>query len=252
MPYFSGQGKAYIAEVTNGIPGAFRFVGSVPELNIEFETDTLEHKEATSGQRLTDLRLLIEKNASVSMTLEEFDKENLALALFGDHSDLAGGSVTGESLAGGAVTLAIGDFIRLAEPNVSALTVEDSLAAPLVLNTDYRISSAAHGTIEILSDLAGFTGAFTADYTSGAAENVRMFSAGLTEKWLRFEGLNTVLANAPVLVEVYKTAFDPTEAMNLISDEVFQMVLSGSALADQTKEADATLGVFGRVVLNIA
>ena len=41
----------------------------------------------------------------------------------------------------------------------------------------------------------------------------------------------------------------PTEAFNFISDELAQFTLNGSALSDDTKSADVTLGTFGRIAL---
>ena len=90
MPYYSGQGKAFIAAATAGVPGAFRYVGNCPILQVALEVDVLEHKESTSGQRLTDLRIIRGKSCKFTFTLEEFEKRNLALALYGADSSISG------------------------------------------------------------------------------------------------------------------------------------------------------------------
>lgn len=247
MPYFSGQGKVYVAPVTAGAPGAFRFVGNVPELNVQLETDVLEHKESTSGQRLTDVRLIRGKSAKFNFALEEFNKDNLALALYGAATTIASGSVTGEVLPS---AIAVGDYVRTKFPKISTVVVKDSAGTPatLVLDTDYEITSADHGTIKFLN-VTGFTQPFKVDYAYAEVSNINMFTQGFQERWVKFDGLNTVDANKPVLVELYKVSFDPTERLDLIADDIQKFPLAGNALYDDSKESDTTLGQFGRVVI---
>jgi len=51
------------------------------------------------------------------------------------------------------------------------------------------------------------------------------------ERWLRFEGLNTV-DGLPVLVEIYKASFDPLTGFALINEEIAQITLNGNMLID--------------------
>ena len=243
--YFSGQGKVYIAVASAGTPGVFRHVGNCPALNVQLETDVLEHKESTSGQRLTDLRLIRGKSAKFSFTIEEFDKDNLAAALYGAQSTISGSTVTNESFP----TVAVGDFVRLVKPDVSSLVVTDSAGTPatLTLGTHYEITSAAHGTVKILN-LASFTQPFKAAYTYGAVVNINMLTQGFSDRWLKFDGLNTVDSNAPVLVELYKCNFDPAKQIDFIADDIMKFDLEGGALYDSTKASDTVLGQFGRIV----
>ncbi|ATS92314.1 hypothetical protein DLP05_015 [Stenotrophomonas phage vB_SmaS_DLP_5] len=249
--YFSGQGKVYIAErdSVTGRPGAFRFVGNVPELRISMSVDNLEHKESMSGSRLTDLRITREKTCELAFTLEDFSVENLSLGMYGATTELSGATVTAEPLPAG---LKAGDYVRLDNPNVSSLVVKDGSATPVTLveGTDYRVESAAFGTIQILTALTGKTQPLTAAYTSTTGgKSVNMFSAPSKERWIRFEGLNTADENKPVLVELYRTTLDPMSELSLISDDLLKLELSGAVLYDQTKIANAALGQFGRVVM---
>lgn len=247
MTYFSGQGRAYISPVVAGAPGPFRFVGDASELQVQMQTTTLEHKEHVTGKHLEDLRLITEEKASVSFTLQEFNAENLALALFGTSLANVGGSVSAEALPAG---LAAGDFARLANGNVSAVVVTDSATSPaaLALGTDYSIESAPHGTLGILN-VGSYVQPFNVAYTYGPFSSVPMFNTAQQEYWLKFDGLNTADSESAVLVELYRIVLDPLDVLDLISDELLDMKLSGSALYDSTKTGDAILGPFGRVVL---
>lgn len=246
MTYFSGQGKLFIANrLVSGLPGPFRFLGNVPELTVKEQTSKFEHKESTSGQRLSDLALITGKSASVDFVLEEFSADNLALALFGTKASISGSTVTAQELP----TLAVGEYARLTYGKVSSVVVKDSAATPatLTLGTHYEIASADHGTLKILN-VGSFTQPFKVDYAYATQVNVAMFQAAVVDRWLRFEGLNTANSLSPVLVELYKVSLDPLSELALIGDALTKMSLSGAALYDDLKVGNSTLGQFGRVV----
>lgn len=77
--------------------------------------------------------------------------------------------------------------------------------------------------------------ALTVDYTYAAHQLVGAFTEGAKELYLRFEGLNTVEENSPVVVEVFKFLLDPTQELALISDTIQSFVLEGSVLADNAQ-----------------
>lgn len=248
MPLYSGQGRLLIADrLSNGNPGPFRDIGNVSKLDISLTTEIKEHKESRSGQRLTDQRLITAKKASASFTMDSFVKENLAMAFFGAFNTVASGTVTNEVLPTGLVA---NDIVKLANIKCSSIVITDSAGSPatLVQGTDYIVTSADHGSIQILS-VAGKTQPLKAAYSYAGNTNVNMLSQGLTEKFLRFEGLNTADANKPVLVELYRFLFDPLKTLNLISDDFQTFDMVGSPLYDETRALDATLGPFGRVAL---
>lgn len=245
--YFSGQGKLFIgARDANGNCGALRYVGNVSDFKPQLATSTLEHKESTSGQRLTDFRLITEKKATIAAILEDFAKENLGMALYGTPVTVTGATVTAEVLPSGLI---VGDYVRTKYPDISAVAVKDSAGAPatLVLNTDYSIESASHGTLKILN-IGTYVQPFKVDYTYAAHDNIPMFDTAPPERWLRFEGVNTADASKPVLIELYRVLLDPLKELASISDDLAKLDISGSALYDDTKVADTYLGQFGRFV----
>jgi hypothetical protein len=247
MPYFSGQGRAYVAATSAGTPQAFAYLGNCSAVSFSLETDILEHKESTSGQRLTDLRLTREKKASFKATFEEFSAANLARVLWGSSTAVTGSTVSAEAKPTGLVA---NDYIRTVFPDISSVSIVDSAGTPatLVANTDYVITSAKHGTIQILN-VAGFTQPFKVSYTYAAHIRIPMLTGAQPEVWLKFDGLNTADSNNAVLVELYRVVLDPAAQFDLIHDEVAAFEMSGSVLYDVTKLNDATLGQFGRVIL---
>ena len=195
---------------------------------------------------MTDLRLITEKKANFSATLQEFSAKNLALAFFGADNAVIGGTIVGEALPLG---LAVGDYARVANMMISTVSITDSTATPIALveGTDYTITSPDHGTLNILN-IGAFVQPFLVSYTYGNYNNVPMFSLAQQEYWVRFDGLNTAYSNSPVEIELYRVVFDPLDTMDLVSDAVLDMKLSGSVLDDPTKTGDASLGTFGRIM----
>jgi len=245
--YASFQGRVYLGERNiSGEPINVRSPGNVADLSLALKTDVIEHYESQTGQRAVDLRLVKQKSATVALTIEEFTKENLALALYGNHVTGSGGSVTDEAVGG--ATPAIGDRYFLAHPKVSAVTVVDSAGTPATLTegTHYTLD-ADFGAIQFLNT-TGLTAPFKASYTFGAVTEIGIFTQPLPERFLRLEGVNTAAGNAKVLIELYRVAFDPLKKFDIISNDLNKFELEGSLLADSTKPYDAVLGQFGRIV----
>lgn len=245
--YASFQGRVYLGERnTNGEPINVRSPGNVADLSLSLKTDVIEHYESQTGQRAVDLRLVKQKSATVALTIEEFTKENLSLALYGNHVTDVGGSVTNEPVGGAAPV--IGDRYFLAHPKVSALTVVDSAGTPATLTAGtHYTADEDFGAIQFL-DVTGLTAPLKASYTFGAVTEIGIFTQPLPERFLRLEGVNTAAGNAKVLIELYRVAFDPLKKFDIISNDLNKFELEGSLLADSTKPYDAVLGQFGRIV----
>jgi len=242
---FSGQGKvfAYVRD-SAGNPGAGKFLGNCSSLEVALEQAEVDKRESTTGQRLLMHRLITQKDANLTMVLDEFLPDNLGLGLYGEAATIAGSTVSDEEFPD---ELAVGDFVRLEQQDVSSVVIVDSDAGPTTLteNTHYRIESAKHGSIEIL-DLAALVQPFLADYTYAGAVNIAMFTTPPPIRWLRFEGLNTADSDAPVLVELYNVQLNPIEALSLINDEYGALSITGASLFDAVRSADAGFGPFGR------
>lgn len=249
MAYFSGQGRVYIgARDSAGNPAGLTFVGNVPELKVSLSVETLEHQEAQSGQRLTDLQLIKTKKGEFACTLEELIPTNLALALYGHSTTVAPGTVTGEALPN---PVTAGHLYPLAHQNVSAVQIQDGSSPPKPLPAAQYQVHARHGSVLILDATTGgpYVEPFTVDYAFGAAQSTAMFTRPLPERWIRFEGLNTADANREVVIDLYRVAINPAKELSIITDELLKFELSGQVLADLSKPTDGELGQFGRLVL---
>ncbi len=69
-------------------------------------------------------------------------------------------------------------------------------------------------------------------YTYAGYNNMEAFTTSASpERWLRFEGLNTV-DDTKVLLDLYRAQFDPLTGYSLLSDEIASVDLGGNLLAD--------------------
>ena len=243
MAYFSGHGRVYIgARDIDGNPAGLTFVGNVPELKVSLSVDTIEHQEAQSGQRLTDLQLIKTKKGEFACTLEELIQSNLELALYGSTTVVTTGTVTDEPVI---ATAELGKLYLLGKQNVSTVVIKAGAAT--VAAEKYTVN-AKHGSI-MFNDITGVTGAIVASYSYGAANVTAMFTQPLPARWERFDGLNTADANKEVVIDLYRVAINPTKDLSVIGTELMKFELSGQVLADLTKAAAGALGQFGRIVL---
>ncbi len=245
--YYSGQGIVLIGErdpETGKILG-YRNIGNVSSLELTIEVSNLEHKESSTGQRATDKRLTTEQKANIAMTMESIKKENLALALRGDASAVVGAAVADE-----AITAYLGLTVPLANINLDpevAIVVKgtgDDAAVTYELNKNYTVNEAV-GSINFLTAAEQTAAGAVASIADGAElvvsythlgfDRVNAMTQGAKAYALRFEGLNTADTNKPVVVDIFKFESDPLQNLALINDEIANMSLAGSALADQTR-----------------
>lgn len=234
--YYSGQGRLGIGS-RNAVTGEaydMLFVGNVTSLTVDIATTKLEHKESMSGQRATDLTIIQEKNATFKFTGESLNLDLLSLGLYGAKASVTGAGVTAE-----VHVARRGYQIPLKHPNVSGLVLTMvSGGTPLVLNTDY-IYDEGFGTIYILATStvvpADPGGNISINYTYGNYDKLDAFTQGTPpERFLRFEGLNTVNGDLR-LIDIFRAGFDPLTGLEFINEEIGQGEFNGNILPDLTK-----------------
>ncbi|WP_035277579.1 phage tail tube protein [Desulforegula conservatrix] len=249
--YLSGQGKVYLAtRNAQGVPGAMVFLGNTPNLELNLEIDNMEHIESYTGNRARDARIIKTKKGTVSMSMEDFNLDNLALALYGKQVTVAGSSVVDEVLPN---TMVVGSRYLLANQKVSSLVIKDSSATPKTLTSGTNYSASADDlvygafTVLDLTTPVGIVQPLKASYSYGARTDMALFTEQIPERYLRFEGINTV-DSSKVMLELYKLSFDPA-GLSMINDDWNKQDLKAELLVDTTKPTSNALGQFGKIVL---
>jgi hypothetical protein len=246
--YYSGQGVVMIGkrDPVTGQPTGLRPIGNVSDLKITVASTVIDHKGSQDGQRAIDKRLQTEIKATASMTMDSWISANVAKALRGDTTAVPAGTSTNEAITGypGLVTgfkyiMTSGAVVKQAS---TTLTQYTNGIAPW----DYKLNANA-GSIMLNDGIAvayvgyvptspvGAGAPLTVTYTYAAQDLVDSLTEPLTDSWVRFEGLNTLDSNNPVIVDVFRFTNDPLKEMALISDTFGQFVLEGAILKDDTR-----------------
>jgi len=241
--YFSGQGLILLAtkDGTTGEPEGFTPVGNVTALGVTTEITKDEHKESMTGLRAVDKVLSTETKVNFSMTMESINQENLAYALRGTTSDVAGGSQ-----AATAYTAKLGKIVPLGYIQVSSVVIQDDADTITYVEGDnYRIDVAA-GSIYFFTtaeQTAASAGDMIADDDEVhiafdyADQKVMQAMVSATQtRWVRFEGLNTADSNNPVVVDMFKVETDLLAELSFISDDIQGMEVTGVVLSDDTRQ----------------
>lgn len=249
--YYSGQGSVYASErnATSGVPLGFIAVGNVPELEISIEVTKYEHKESESGSRAVDLSIVQEKKGTFRMLVENVTLENLAMGFWGATVDRA--AETDEQITLVAPTdLSLGMALPIGNTNVSAVDVGTGAGlSDHTIDVDYTLDL-RYGTITPI-DGGAITGGSTihVQYTTAAiTKSVKAFSENSLERYIRFEGLNTIDGADDVLVNLFKVQLDPISGYQLINEELAQLEITGSLLYDD-KQTDDTNRYFEQIIV---
>lgn len=146
--YYSGQGVMLIGDRdANGNPKGLIPVGNVSDLKIQIAATVIEHKESQTGQRAIDLRLTTELKGQMSVTMENFNAVNLALATRGDAQTFQ--ATTGTSETQSLYNTRVVAMQRINVANVVVKRGSTTLTAYTNDQTpyDYKLNAAA-GSIE--------------------------------------------------------------------------------------------------------
>ena len=241
---FSFQGRVNLgARGSNGKIAAPKWVGDAT-LSVAVETESVEHKESFSGQRIVYGRLATGKSATVTLTLFEATRENLAIALYATEVETAAGAVTAEAFPDDVV---VDTVYALDRPFVSNLVLTDVSSTTLQEGVHYVLENAEAGHVKFL-DLASFTQPISAAYDYQGVTELGILNATPPERWVQLVGVNT-LNNEPVIVDLFRVRFDPASQLPMHNEEFGSFELTGSALVDALMAADSNIGGFGKITL---
>lgn len=241
-----GKGEVFLKrKEALGTAQGFRHLGNVETLEITTEDENLDKRSSMSAASPLYKRVARARTVTLRAALDEFEANNMALALMGSVSTApaqAATPIVGEALTADAL---LGGYYRTALIGpITAVTVKKG-ATPLVLGTDYAIPDATLGLIQILPGsvtvIAG--DALTIDYTPTAYADgwteVDGGSDNVIEGELMFIGDPTT--GPKYLLEVWSVSIAPDGAIGLISEEFAQFGLTMAVQEDAVNHPDNKL-----------
>lgn len=210
-------------------------LGNTNKLEVQESSDL---KERISRQRDTFGAALdsvyIKKPTTLSLGNNEFNKDNLAMALLGSVAPLnvGAGSLTDEVLA--AKT---SKFVQLSKGNLtdgSVVVTNSAATTTYVLGTDYEVHYRL-GMIKALEDGAitdGQSLKVDADYGAVSGNEVLGGVQPTIRGRLLLDGKN--LANGQrVQLEIYSAVLSPTSAVDFAADDFSNLELAGQIVVPE-------------------
>lgn len=234
---FVGQGKVYYGDrdpATGKNITGLTYLGNCPSLKFSLKTDTIKHKDSTTGKRLIDKVVTIGQEGDAEVALEDFTKENLAVAMYGETTLVAGDTVTDEVVIG-----RLGKYVKLANMNLTAFTsLENSAGSTTyVEGTDYEVDLGGGLLFFMAGGDITEAQSLRATYTYGDQEQIGAFQGKAKERYFFFSGLNQAEDDAPVTVEIPKLRLDPLDSWEMIGDTFNKLTLKGMVLVDKKQPA---------------
>jgi hypothetical protein len=230
-----GRGKVYFDRFEAGTTTRTGevFLGNAPTLEI---TPTPEEiKKYSSATRAAPLMAsdLIRLGMGIRIAADEFAKENLAMALYGDNALLtqSTAAITNEAFT----NVYQGRYYKLAKRGISAVTVTGPSGTPVhVLDTDYSLDLVS-GRVYIIpgGGIVDGTGDIEVDYTY-ATQSLAIVRGGNQTSVKGFIRYISDNARGPNFeLEIWKVAVRSDGAIGFISDDYAQFSLQGEVESDE-------------------
>ena len=214
---------------SDGTLGALRHLGNATQFEIKPNSNKKEQKSKMRGSYGTAITtVLLPEPSEVSITLQRIDKENLRLQFLG--SDVAyaqtAGTVTAED-----TTAVLDGWVHLAAEKISAVTLTNSGATvTYVLGVDYELNTDLGMYRAIPGGAITDAAALKANYTKGAITDGWAID-GSTEASIRvymlLDGEN-IASGELITGEFWDVMLTPDKALDFLSDDLVEIVLSGS------------------------
>ncbi len=228
MPEYSyiGKGKMYLAKRDDE---KLRFVGNSDKVELSFTEETKELKDFTqSGGGVANSVSRIDK-VEVGLNLFDYSPENLALAVFGQSSTIAAGSIKGERH-----TVFKGHLTRLQHSHISKVIVKDDVDGTLYQEgSDYEVVNS--GIIILEDGKIKDNVAVKIDYAYGESDVIQALVNSGDEYRFVFDGLNEAQSGKKVVLEIHRVKFTPAASLAFIGDDFGSIEITGTALSDNSK-----------------
>lgn len=236
MSGFLGSGDLYYDRVVGGVSQGWLRFGNATKLEIKENAEIKERKSKqkdTYGQVLDSVA--VKQPAEISVSLDDLDKDNLALIFLGDVSTVA---ITGASVTDEVHSAKLGKALKTDFRKISSLVVNGPGGTPTyVLDTDYTIDNAEMGLITPLaSGSISEDELIELDYTYGtvAGNKVSGGTNSSIKVALLLDGENFA-DQSKVMVNVWEAVLTPQTGVDFLSDDFTTMELNGTLNSDATK-----------------
>lgn len=224
---YYGRGILYIREA--GAAAGLMSVGNAREVtfNVQEQVEELPDYTQPGGGTYNEVRRI--ESVEARILLHDLSPANVARALLGTSSPVAGAAVTNEEHVA-----YLGAFIPLEHPGpYTAITMTDDGTTPAGIPSadNWEIRP---GGIYILPDAQDIDNGDTVavNYTHAGYDRIQAITQSAREYEMVFAGLNEARSGKEVRVNAYRVKLGPTEILSLITEGYGELPISGKVLKD--------------------
>jgi hypothetical protein len=229
MSGFLGSGDLLFNRKINGIEQGWKPFGNATKFAIKENSEIKTRKskqKSTYGQTLDSAP--IKGDAEISISLDDINKDNLALAFLGTvvNADVTGASVTAEEV----VANLDASFKTQYRKITNVVVKDDTDTTTYVIDTDYIIENAGMGLITPLSSgsiAQGVTLHLSYDYASITASKVKGGTDSSIRVALMLDGENFA-TQSDTLVNVWEAELSPQSEVDFLADDFTTLELAGT------------------------
>lgn len=239
-----GRGKWFFdRKDSNGASTGYRFLGNADSAELNGDVQKVEKFSNTTAASNLLKSVVTQQTHTLNINLNEYDPDNMALALLGTTATLTqtGATVTAEALTGG-ISAKKGRLYKTVYRNISSVSVKQGVTV-LVAGTDYEIQDALTGLIYLLPTSVTITeaAALTIDYTYATVSlmKVQAGTANAIEGKLLFVG--DPAAGPAYDAEFWNVSFTPNGAIAFITDDFGGLPLTAQVLDDSVNHSGEPL-----------
>lgn len=204
-------------------------------LEVEFDESTVtNYRNAAGGTWASDSLI---NQATLSMSIYDHNKENLAIAALGTAASVTASTVTDEAISAPA-DLASGDRLVITAnliDTAETVTVTSSPAGTThTAGTDYTATPA--GILIHSGEGISASDPLLISYTKKAHDVVQALTSTSQEYQIVLSGVNAGENGEPMRIVIHRFKPDPS-SISLIGDDFGTLTLAGKILADTTQGA---------------
>lgn len=252
-----GVGKVYVREwvdtcsagapTTN--PNPLKFLGNVSDLQQTTTETTVSQPDFTKPGGGTDCSITRIDQVGISLDLNCYSAENLALALFGDSASKVAGTAFLETITVSASPeCSLLPLANVPDETTTAVLVTDvGAATTFTADVDYRVTANGIEILEGSTIPASSDIEVTYDFKNSSV--VEMLTAGAKTVELFFDGVNEAASNASVAVRYYKVNLSPAASIGYIKSDFDAYTLTGVVQRDACVSDVGGMSQFGKIQL---
>lgn len=251
---YLGAGEIYFDRIDNktGLHTGERHLGNCTTFNITSESEQKKKYSSMHAARRLYKSIITQIGASGKISMDEFDPENLALALFGESGVYVQPAQANLSKA---ITVKQGRYFALDNYNVSNVVIPNLNPAPSVIAP--AVAAGAITSDGVVTSSGLYTGTITGDYfiLITAGNTVPGAIAGTTFKWRKgIVGVQsadvTAGAVASTLELGIKVLLDVTGTQNFVVGDTYKISVVAAGQATFSPVMDYTVDAkLGRVYI---